>query len=121
VRIDAALVRRLIVAQFPRWAELPVRPVEAGGRDNRTLRIGSRMTARLPSAEQYTLQVEKGHRWLPKLAPLLSLPIPVPWRRAPRPKVTPGSDPSTGRSKASPRASGASPICAGSRQIWPSS
>lgn len=36
------------------------------------------MTVRLPSAARYALQVEKEHRWLPKLAPLLPLPIPVP-------------------------------------------
>ena len=78
VRIDAALVRRLISAQFPRWADLPVRPVEPGGWDNRTFRLGPRMTARLPSAAQYALQVEKEHRWLPKLAPLLPHPIPAP-------------------------------------------
>jgi aminoglycoside phosphotransferase (APT) family kinase protein len=78
VHIDADLVRRLVAAQFPRWADLPVRPVEAGGWDNRTFHLGPRMTARLPSAEQYALQVEKEHRWLPKLAPLLPLPIPVP-------------------------------------------
>jgi aminoglycoside phosphotransferase (APT) family kinase protein len=76
--IDAALVRRLIAAQFPRWADLPVRPVEVGGWDNRTFHLGPRMTVRLPSAAHYASQVEKEHRWLPKLAPLLPLPIPVP-------------------------------------------
>jgi len=30
VRIDAALARRLIAAQFPRWADLPIEPVEFG-------------------------------------------------------------------------------------------
>jgi aminoglycoside phosphotransferase (APT) family kinase protein len=78
VHIDAALVRRLIAAQFPRWADLPLRPVETGGWDNRTFHLGEHMTVRLPSAAQYALQVEKEHRWLPKLAPLLPLPIPVP-------------------------------------------
>ena len=78
VRIDAALVRRLISLQFPRWADLPVRPVEAGGWDSRTFDLGPHMTARLPSAAPYALQAEKEHRWLPKLAPLLPLPIPVP-------------------------------------------
>ncbi len=78
VRIDAYLVRRLVAAQFPRWADLPVRPVEADGWDNRTFHLGPRMTVRLPSAAQYALQVEKEHRWLPKLAPLLPLPIPIP-------------------------------------------
>ena len=78
VRVDAALVRRLIAAQFPRWADLPVSPVEVGGWDNRTFHLGAHMTVRLPSAGQYALQVEKEHRWLPKLAPLLPLPVPVP-------------------------------------------
>lgn len=32
----------------------------------------------MPSADAYSLQVEKEHRWLPRLAPLLPLPIPVP-------------------------------------------
>jgi aminoglycoside phosphotransferase (APT) family kinase protein len=78
VHIDAALVHRLIATQFPRWADLPVRPVEFGGWDNRTFHLGAHMTVRLPSAAQYALQVEKEHRWLPKLAPLLPLPVPVP-------------------------------------------
>ncbi|MCZ7374485.1 hypothetical protein [Micromonospora sp. WMMC250] len=31
--INTDLVRRLIAEQFPRWAHLPVRPVEVGGWD----------------------------------------------------------------------------------------
>jgi aminoglycoside phosphotransferase (APT) family kinase protein len=76
--IDAALVRRLIAAQFPEWAGLAVRPVEPGGWDNRTFRLGDHMLARLPSGSAYVAQVEKEHRWLPELAPHLPLPIPVP-------------------------------------------
>jgi len=78
VDINVSLVRRLIAAQFPQWAGLPVTPVVLQGWDNRTFRLGKEMSVRLPSAERYTLQVEKEHRWLPKLAPLLPLPIPVP-------------------------------------------
>ena len=78
VRIDAALVRRLVAAQFPRWSDLPVSPVEVGGWDNSTFHLGAHMTVRLPSAGQYALQVEKEHRWLPRLAPLLPQPIPLP-------------------------------------------
>jgi len=77
-QIDAALVKRLVAAQFPHWAELSVRPVDVDGWDNRTFRLGSDMTVRLPSATVYVAQVEKEHRWLPVLAPRLPLPIPVP-------------------------------------------
>jgi aminoglycoside phosphotransferase (APT) family kinase protein len=77
-RTDAELVRRLIGAQFPQWAELPVRPVAASGWDNRSFRLGETMLARLPSAERYAPQVEKEQRWLPILAPQLPLPVPAP-------------------------------------------
>ncbi len=36
------------------------------------------MSVRLPSDEGYVAQVEKEHRFLPRLAPFLPLPIPVP-------------------------------------------
>lgn len=76
--IDAALVEQLVAAQFPQWAGLAVRPVEFDGWDNRTFRLGDRLSVRLPSAPGYVPQVEKEHRWLPALAPLLPLPIPEP-------------------------------------------
>ena len=76
--IDAPLVRRLVAAQFPWWAHLPVEPVQFGGWDNRTFHLGEEMSVRLPSAQGYAAQVEKEHRWLPWLAPLLPLQIPVP-------------------------------------------
>ncbi|HET8728612.1 MAG TPA: aminoglycoside phosphotransferase family protein [Alphaproteobacteria bacterium] len=78
VKIDASLVRRLVAAQFPHWADLPVRPVDVGGWDNRTFHLGERMAVRLPSAEAYAPQVAKEQRWLPMLAPLLPVPIPAP-------------------------------------------
>ena len=81
VDIDSSLVRRLLTVQFPCWADLPVTPAMPQGWDNRTFRLGERMTVRLPSAERYVAQVEKEHRWLPQLAPHLPLPIPVPLAR----------------------------------------
>ncbi|MDQ3656808.1 MAG: phosphotransferase, partial [Chloroflexota bacterium] len=76
--IDTALVGRLVATQFPQWAHLPVRPVAVSGWDNRTFHLGNEMSVRLPSAEGYATQVEKEHRWLPRLAPHLPLPIPIP-------------------------------------------
>lgn len=76
--IDVALVSALIRDQFPRWAHLPVRPVELDGWDNRTFRLGDEMSVRLPSAGPYAGQVPKEHEWLPRLGPLLPLQIPAP-------------------------------------------
>ena len=78
VEIDEALVGRLIAAQFPEWAGLPITPAVPQGWDNRTFRLGADLSVRLPSAEGYSPQVEKEHRWLPFLASRLTLPIPAP-------------------------------------------
>jgi aminoglycoside phosphotransferase (APT) family kinase protein len=76
--IDAGLVAALVARQFSHWAGLPVRAVEPGGWDHRTFRLGDDLGVRMPSASRYAAQVEKEHRWLPRLAPLLPLPIPQP-------------------------------------------
>jgi aminoglycoside phosphotransferase (APT) family kinase protein len=78
VEINVSLVRELVGTQFPQWADVPIKPVELGGWDNRTFRLGDHMSVRLPSGAAYAQLVEKEHRWLPRLAPLLPLPIPVP-------------------------------------------
>ena len=78
VLIDAALVRRLVAAQFPQWADLPVAPVAISGWDNATYRLGEEMSVRLPRYPRWVGQVEREQRWLPRLAPHLPLPIPVP-------------------------------------------
>jgi aminoglycoside phosphotransferase (APT) family kinase protein len=62
VLIDVHLVRKLIATQFPQWADLPIKPVEKGGWDNRTFHLGEFMTVRLPSDEEYVPQVKKEQR-----------------------------------------------------------
>jgi aminoglycoside phosphotransferase (APT) family kinase protein len=74
--IDATLVRRLIAQQFPQWADLPVTPVEVDGWDNRTYRLGTELTARLPTHASYVAAVDKEHQWLPVLGPQLPVEIP---------------------------------------------
>ena len=78
VHINEELVRHLIASQFPQWGDLPIKPVEFDGHDNTTYRLGENMSVRLPTHKVYARQVEKEHRWLPKLAPNLPLPIPTP-------------------------------------------
>jgi aminoglycoside phosphotransferase (APT) family kinase protein len=76
--IDVALVSRLVRDQFPQWAHLPIHPVDVGGWDNRTFRLGDTLSARLPSGPGYEPQVEKEQQWLPFLAERLPLPVPAP-------------------------------------------
>jgi aminoglycoside phosphotransferase (APT) family kinase protein len=78
IDINESLARKLVVTQFPQWADLPIKSVKFGGWDNRTFRLGEKMSLRLPSAAPYAAQVEKEQHWLPKLAPFLPLPIPTP-------------------------------------------
>jgi aminoglycoside phosphotransferase (APT) family kinase protein len=75
---DTALVRRLLAAQFPRWADLPIEPVPSAGTDNALYRLGKQMVIRLPRVDWAMEMVEKEQRWLPALAPHLPLPVPVP-------------------------------------------
>jgi len=79
--LDTALARRLVDRQFPQWADLPVRPVDLDGSDNRSFRLGDELAVRLPSGDWYAEQVDKEQRWLQVLAPRLPLPIPVPVAR----------------------------------------
>ncbi|MER5209790.1 aminoglycoside phosphotransferase family protein [Streptomyces sp. NPDC002838] len=76
--IDAPLVRRLLAAQFPRWADLPLAPVPQSGMDNATFRLGPDLSVRLPRYTRWAGQVAREHRWLPHLAPQLPLPVSEP-------------------------------------------
>lgn len=85
--LTESLVRRLLASQLPQWANLPITPLEFDGWDNTTFRLGDDKSVRLPSGPWYAEQVDKEHRWLPMLAPLLPLPIPTPLAKgAPTPE-----------------------------------
>lgn len=81
VDIDVSLVRRLITTQFPQWADLPIEPVPSAGTDNALYRLGEDMAVRLPRIGWAANDVDKEHEFLPKLAQLLPLAIPVPLSR----------------------------------------
>lgn len=78
VDTDVSLVGRLVTAQFPQWADLPLDPVLSAGTDNAIYRLGEDMAVRLPRRQRNAVQLEKERRWLPRLAPILPLAIPVP-------------------------------------------
>jgi aminoglycoside phosphotransferase (APT) family kinase protein len=78
VTTDAALVRRLLAAQFPQWAALPLARVPSAGTDNAIYRLGDELVVRLPRIYWAVDQVDKEHEWLPRLAPQLPLALPTP-------------------------------------------
>ncbi|MER7810337.1 aminoglycoside phosphotransferase family protein [Streptomyces sp900116325] len=73
---DADLVRRLLRAQFPQWADLPVTPLASGGTVNAIYRLGEDLTVRLPLRPGGAEAIAMEAGLLPRLAPLLPLPIP---------------------------------------------
>ena len=79
--IDAALVARLIAAQFPQWADLPIVKAPSAGTDHAMYRLADDMVVRLPRIPGAARQVDKEQRWLPHLAPQLPLQVPVPLGR----------------------------------------
>ena len=78
VEIDAGLVGRLVAAQFPRLADLPIRAVASTGTVNAIYRLGDHLYARLPRVQSWAKDLDKEWHWLPRLAPHLSLQVPVP-------------------------------------------
>ena len=78
VATDVALVRALVRAQFPEWAELPVEAVPERGTDNALYRLGDELVARLPRLDRCAETLRKELRWLPQLAPGLPLAVPLP-------------------------------------------
>lgn len=73
--IDTALVRRLVDAQFPRWARLPLTPLASGGTVNAVYRLGDGLTVRLPLTAGGADDIAKESRALGILG---ELPVAVP-------------------------------------------
>lgn len=78
VDVDVDLVRRLLAAQHPELAGLPLRPVPSAGTDNALFRLGDDLVVRLPRIHWAVDDVAKELLWLPRLAPELPLAVPVP-------------------------------------------
>ena len=78
VETDESLVRRLLEAQFPDWSKLKIDRVSSFGTDNAIYKLGDDLAVRMPRIESAATQVDKEARWLPAMAPLLPLAVPVP-------------------------------------------
>jgi len=78
VQLTAELVRELLRDQHPDLAEWPIREGPRGWAAQ-MWRLGDDLVVRLPWQSE-TAGVLEEHTWLPRLAPHLPLPIPVPQR-----------------------------------------
>ncbi len=76
VNINLDLVQRLLETQFPAWANLPLRLLEAGGTENVLYRLGDTFLIRLPRMDWAVAPLEKDGLWLPFVAPYLPIKIP---------------------------------------------
>ena len=54
--INIALAQYLVTTQFPQWKDLSIQPIEPGGWDNKSFRLGKEMLVRMPSAAAYAAQ-----------------------------------------------------------------
>jgi aminoglycoside phosphotransferase (APT) family kinase protein len=77
-QIDQALVQGLLDEQFPQWAALELRPVVESGTDNAIYRLGEKLVVRLALRDGPEQPETKVRQWLPRLAPILPLEVPVP-------------------------------------------
>lgn len=77
VTIDEQLVKRLLRDQFPEFANLPIRFLDAGW-DNESYRIGEHYIARLPRRQLAVELLQNEISWLPRLKDQIPIPIPFP-------------------------------------------
>src|SRR5688572_24173719 len=77
VPVDEAIVRSLLDEQCPQWSALSLSPA-GEGTDNIMYRLGGDLLVRLPRTADKARSLHKEQKWLPRLAPLLTCPIPEP-------------------------------------------
>ena len=73
------IVAALLADQHPDLANLPISELACGW-DNCLFRVGDELVLRAPHREVAVPLIVNELRWLPELAPRLSIPVPVPIR-----------------------------------------
>ncbi|XOV83057.1 MAG: aminoglycoside phosphotransferase family protein [bacterium] len=76
IPVDDDLVSKLVCAQFPHYAALPLARLGASGSSNLLYRLGKGLLVRLPRQPDSGAAIEKEKRWLPQLS--RHLPVAVP-------------------------------------------
>ena len=76
LEISSDLVRRLLRAQFPQWADLPLKRFPSGGTVNAIYRLGDDMYVRLPLVEKWAAGIKRETKWLERMRPHVPFEIP---------------------------------------------
>lgn len=78
IELREDVARRLLEAQFPQWASLPLERVPTYGTDNVLFRLGDELQVRLPRLRPRlpSPQIAFEAEWLPRLRPHLAVEIP---------------------------------------------
>jgi aminoglycoside phosphotransferase (APT) family kinase protein len=76
VDADASLVRKLFAEQLPEYSTLPIRRLPSGGTENAVFRLGDDLAVRMPLRQGAVSGLLKEIRWMPVIAPHLSLDVP---------------------------------------------
>ncbi|MEJ7629283.1 MAG: aminoglycoside phosphotransferase family protein [Nocardioidaceae bacterium] len=76
VFIDTSLARRLLAEQMPEYGVLPLHRVPSGGTENAVFRLGDELAIRMPLHASAVGGLLKEARWLPVVAPHLTLAVP---------------------------------------------
>src|SRR5262245_57570040 len=79
--IDSVLVKRLLTEQFPHLADGSLTLIRSTGTVNAIYRLGADLCVRLPRLQEWSDSIGREWTWLPKLAPHISLNIPMPLAR----------------------------------------
>ncbi|HET7303246.1 MAG TPA: aminoglycoside phosphotransferase family protein [Segeticoccus sp.] len=77
VAIDDALARRLLAAQLPDVADLPLTRLASGGTENAVFRLGDQLALRMPLQPSAVDGLLKEVRWMPVVARHLSVETPT--------------------------------------------
>lgn len=78
MEIELHQIKLLIESQFPEFKNFEIHKIETSGHDNNSYHLGDDFSLRLPSAEAYSTQVIKEHRYLEILQKSISTPITHP-------------------------------------------
>lgn len=76
IPIEIELVRKLVDDQFPTYAKLPLRKLDASGSSNVLFRLGEKLLVRLPRQPGGGRSIDKEQRWTVRIGSRLPVDVP---------------------------------------------